>query len=179
MATNCLECPHCGGPIDPENIQPTIRCRYCGHVLDLSSTLCPDCGLINQGDRRFCSGCGAALVRNCPACHAENWAGNENCVQCGRTLDLLEVMTRASTQDTRSRLLEQQIRAFEIKRAETRQAEERMAYFRELERQSLEQVRQGEATQKASERRFTAVVLFSIALFVLGLIMLALIYSLK
>ncbi len=44
---------------------------------------CPGCGAKNPKGRKFCRGCGAALVVKCPSCAAESPAGATTCSACG------------------------------------------------------------------------------------------------
>ncbi len=48
---------------------------------------CPRCGSANDGDRRFCSGCGAALTIACPSCNAPNRGSDRFCGGCGKALE--------------------------------------------------------------------------------------------
>src|SRR5262249_23905395 len=46
------------------------------------------CGAINQGGKRFCEHCGAALPLLCPACGSKNPGEKKFCGDCGATLTL-------------------------------------------------------------------------------------------
>jgi tetratricopeptide (TPR) repeat protein len=61
---------------------------------------CPSCGAKNPKGRKFCRGCGAALVVKCPSCAAESPAGAATCTACGadmgRLLKIKKSMEAAS-----------------------------------------------------------------------------------
>jgi hypothetical protein len=174
MKLRAFSCPNCGGPVPHDPVTESVRCQYCGTLLNLHRSLCPDCGIINQENERFCGQCGAALVRKCPVCNHENWAGNEHCTQCGGTLDLLEIMTHSRVRDTRVRLETQQRQARAIKQQETAQAEARMAYYQELDRQRLDEIADRYTKRRQRERRIAAAVLIIAVLIVFIIIVLAL-----
>ncbi len=50
------------------------------------SVLCPSCGAPNEGDRKFCGECGAALARPCPSCGTPNPPTVKFCGECGTRL---------------------------------------------------------------------------------------------
>jgi len=50
---------------------------------------CPACGAKNPKGRKFCRGCGAALVVKCPSCAAESPAGATTCAACGADMSRL------------------------------------------------------------------------------------------
>jgi tetratricopeptide (TPR) repeat protein len=50
---------------------------------------CPGCGAKNPKGRKFCRGCGAALVVKCPSCAAESPAGATTCTACGADMGRL------------------------------------------------------------------------------------------
>jgi len=47
---------------------------------------CGQCGSVNRSERRFCSGCGAALTAACPACGFANGLDEKFCGGCGKVL---------------------------------------------------------------------------------------------
>ncbi len=51
------------------------------HLQDRSQ--CPGCGARNPKGRKFCRGCGAALLVRCPSCGSQEAAGATTCSQCG------------------------------------------------------------------------------------------------
>lgn len=159
MVAVAAECPFCGAPlsVSPETEEES-QCRYCGSVLNPGRTLCPDCGLLNRKEGGHCVHCGAAIVRRCAHCQAENWAGRETCRRCGEALDLLEVMTLPRRRNTRGRLNQQQEEAAAIKAREAAAGEARMAYFRDLDRQrQAEQARQ--QAEQAEQKRKMLIIL--------------------
>ncbi|GEM_PF-87929 len=52
---------------------------------DLEKIICPECQRLNQGDARFCIGCGRKLKTPCPNCGFENPSG-KFCIVCGSNL---------------------------------------------------------------------------------------------
>jgi len=52
-------------------------------------TQCPACAAKNPKGRKFCRGCGAALVVKCPSCAAESPAGATTCSACGADMSRL------------------------------------------------------------------------------------------
>jgi uncharacterized Zn finger protein len=162
-----MECPNCGAPVTELHDDNRIRCRFCGTVLDLYRSLCPFCEFINPAETNYCARCGESIVRICPACQHENWAGMEHCTHCGRILDILEIMTRSRTRDTRARIAEQQRDAARIKFEETAQAEARMEQFRQMERERLQEMAATTAAKRRRERQVIAAVLIMLALGIL------------
>ena len=70
-------------------------CEYCGARVEISEhgtkvvlagVPCPECGLENDPDQRFCGSCGAALVEICPRCGEANRLGFRYCGACGSEL---------------------------------------------------------------------------------------------
>src|SRR5262245_10876089 len=47
---------------------------------------CTNCAHENPAGARFCNGCGAALMPQCPACGADNPLGSRFCNSCGAAL---------------------------------------------------------------------------------------------
>jgi len=106
-------------------------------------------------------------VRVCPFCKQENWAGNESCIGCGRTLDLLEIMIQPASRDTRARLEAQQRQARLLKAQEEQASEARMARLWETERQRVEAIARDTAEIQRRERLVLAGIVFIIAFIVL------------
>ena len=52
----------------------------------IPTVTCGSCGTEQPGDARFCSACGAALVRVCPSCGTESPADAAFCATCGTPL---------------------------------------------------------------------------------------------
>ena len=50
------------------------------------SVLCPACGTVNEGERKFCGECGSALARACPSCGTPNPPTVKFCGECGTRL---------------------------------------------------------------------------------------------
>jgi class 3 adenylate cyclase/tRNA A-37 threonylcarbamoyl transferase component Bud32 len=57
---------------------------------------CPRCGSANAEERRFCSGCGAALSIACPSCGASNRSSDRFCGGCGKALETPEAAPTAA-----------------------------------------------------------------------------------
>jgi len=47
---------------------------------------CPNCQFENPGSKKFCSECGAGLLRRCPQCAADNAPAAKFCGECGAAL---------------------------------------------------------------------------------------------
>ncbi len=165
-----LSCPSCGAPITWDQKQRGVRCKFCNHWLDVQHALCFNCGTLNQEGERFCSQCGSSIMRTCPACRHDNWGGAEHCANCGRILDLLEIMTQSRVRDTRARLQAQQREAFLIKQREAAESEVRMARFRAMERERQAELAQREAKQKEREQQMLIGIVIGAAAFVLVVI---------
>jgi tetratricopeptide (TPR) repeat protein len=58
-------------------------------------TQCPACGAKNTKGRKFCRGCGAALVVKCPSCAADSPAGAAACSACGADMGRLLKIKKA------------------------------------------------------------------------------------
>jgi tetratricopeptide (TPR) repeat protein len=58
-------------------------------------TQCPACAAKNPKGRKFCRGCGAALVVKCPSCAAESPAGATTCSACGADMTRLLKIKKA------------------------------------------------------------------------------------
>jgi hypothetical protein len=118
--------------------------------------------------------CGESIIRICPACQHENWAGVEHCAQCGRVLDMLEIMTKSRVRDTRNRLKYQKDEALAIKIRETAQAEARMEQFWQMERDRQEEIAQRTAHKRKRERQVIGGMLIAAAACILLLVVLSL-----
>lgn len=57
----------------------------------MSAMRCSRCGSDNRDGRRFCGGCGAALMAGCPSCGFENEPGEKFCGGCGTALNMVAV----------------------------------------------------------------------------------------
>jgi len=62
---------------------------------------CVRCDIESPDDARFCDGCGGALARACPACHAAARAGARFCSQCGTALETPAKPAPAPDEDER------------------------------------------------------------------------------
>ncbi|MDY7039470.1 MAG: zinc ribbon domain-containing protein [Chloroflexota bacterium] len=60
MANELPRCPQCGGAVF-DSFGGTICCRYCGTEFNLSTDLCPGCGLLNPPQQMLCARCGSRL----------------------------------------------------------------------------------------------------------------------
>lgn len=170
MSVENLTCPSCGGPITWTSQQRDTECAFCGVALDLQRSICPACRTLNPAGERFCTQCGAAIMRTCPICKHDNWGGAEYCAECGRTLDLVEIITQTRTRDTRSRLQAQQREAILIKQREAAESEARMEQFRAMERERLAEIARRTAAQNQRERQMLAGILIATAIFIIILI---------
>jgi uncharacterized OB-fold protein len=48
--------------------------------------VCPNCGITNDPDSKFCDSCGKPLASRCPSCHGANRPGAKFCQHCGQRL---------------------------------------------------------------------------------------------
>jgi len=53
-------------------------------------TACPQCGMVNLKDAKFCESCGSGLTRNCPGCKRENPISTRFCPSCGMDIETFE-----------------------------------------------------------------------------------------
>src|SRR5215470_17236440 len=56
---------------------------------------CPNCGIENHEDARFCDRCGTSIPLVCTACGAFNRVGAKFCKGCGSTFDEPSATARA------------------------------------------------------------------------------------
>ena len=57
-----------------------------GTVEGVTGNTCAKCGFVNPAGAKFCSKCGASIVKKCPYCGAENDDGAKYCNSCGKSL---------------------------------------------------------------------------------------------
>lgn len=75
-------CVKCGKPLPPN----AKFCLECGQqVLLENDIICPSCGM-KTPKGRFCSECGAPMVKKCPECDTEIPQGGKFCLECGHKL---------------------------------------------------------------------------------------------
>lgn len=170
MQLDEFECPNCGAPVTDLSDHKQLHCQFCGTVLDLHRSLCPNCQFINPEGTRFCTQCGDSVIRVCPACKHENWAGVEHCANCGRVLDILEIMQKSRVHDTRARLERQQQEALALKMRETVQAEARMEHYWQMERERQQEVAEREEHARRRERQVLRGLLIGTAVVILLLL---------
>ena len=90
MSPSTKFCPECGDGYNPcPNCKADLpdgveKCLYCGQILPHP---CPLCGEPQEKPgNKFCSACGGALVKKCPACQAELKSSSKFCPECGQKI---------------------------------------------------------------------------------------------
>lgn len=79
-----IECPSCGKSI-PSNSKFCLECGSKIEILLDNEIICPSCG--NKTLKgKFCSSCGASLIRKCPKCNSEVSPESKFCLECGKKL---------------------------------------------------------------------------------------------
>ena len=78
------KCPSCGAEV-PENAKFCLECGNKIEILAENEMICPSCGA-KTAKGKFCSECGASLVKKCPSCGVEVTPGAKFCVECGEKL---------------------------------------------------------------------------------------------
>ncbi|HLF02635.1 MAG TPA: zinc ribbon domain-containing protein [Anaerolineales bacterium] len=161
-----LSCPNCGAPgLMAHQPDGVVTCKFCGNkYANDNSIACPHCETINSPEAGFCTQCGSKLKRNCPACLHENWIGAEYCLNCGRAIDLLEIMADRHASDFRAGLAKHRELAPLIKAEEDAASEKRLSDLWEVERK-----RQAELARQQAERDRQHNMVIYVALAILGL----------
>ncbi len=68
--------------VEERNPEETVTLRY-----NPGARLCSACQQVNGSEARFCSACGASLIRVCPACQRDNGPEAQFCNACGVPLE--------------------------------------------------------------------------------------------
>ena len=165
-----INCPSCGSAIDGGERSAVISCSVCNGQFALAGHLCPACSTYHEEDQAACDECGNPLVRLYKNCHTINWTGDEECIDCGQSIDLLGQVESASKQSDADRLDRQMNEAKALKETEAAASDKRMA-----ELMAIEEARQAELMLQRSrrqrhERRMLIIVFAAVLLFLLGMI---------
>ncbi len=178
MQLKDFECPNCGANEMETAPDQRLLCLFCGSTFGQITRICPECGHYNDdGEGRHCSECGSRIVRDCPACGADNWVLADHCVQCGRNMDLIDQMARRWQKTTQDRLYEQRAAVVSLKEQEERASQARMAEFMETERRRQEALAQAQAAQRERERQLYLVGGLMVLAFVIIIILTLLLTS--
>ncbi|MGD2206204.1 MAG: hypothetical protein PVH17_05445, partial [Anaerolineae bacterium] len=119
---------------------------------------------------RHCAECGVQIVRDCPACGADNWVLADHCVQCGRNMDLIDEIAHRWQQTTQRRLSEQRAAARVLKAQEAQASQERMATLLKAERMRQEALTLARASQRERDRRLYVLMGVAVVIFVCVLV---------
>ena len=157
-----FECANCGAAEMIKAADGQLVCTFCGSAFGAAIQICPKCGRYHEAGARHCANCGARIVRDCPACGADNWAVSEFCDQYGRNLDNIERMTQRWQKTTQDHLAERRAAAGALKESEERASQQRMAAMAEAERQRQEALARAEAERQARERRAVLALMIAI-----------------
>jgi predicted nucleic acid-binding Zn ribbon protein len=84
----------------------------------------------------------------CRQCYTGNWGGDENCHNCGASLDIFEMMSLHSSKATTDRLERQMQEAATFKKTEEEASRKRME-----EMQAIERERQTEIYHRLQKRK--------------------------
>ncbi len=165
-----VACPNCRNPIDVREHGRHVTCDACSSQFILRGHLCPNCSTYNKEEASLCGQCTAPLTRICRKCATVNWAGDEYCRQCNNAMDILDLIAGNYQMTTSDRLLEQRLRAQEIKDAEETASIERMEAF-----MAKEQARQAEVQRRLKKQKETERTSFIVMALLIGTLIMALI----
>jgi hypothetical protein len=162
-----ISCPSCGSQIELTNHRAEITCAVCNGVFVLAGHLCPSCGNYHQDDHAACLNCGSSLVRLCRYCHTTNWTGDDTCIECGESIDLLSQIEAESRKSTPERLSQQMAAARQLNLVEAQASDRRMAELMAIEEARLAELRRQHARRQRQERTMLTVVFAAVLLFLL------------
>jgi len=171
-------CPSCGAKLRHTS-EIEWACDHCGNLFSHGEgAYCPACKVLNPADARFCSRCGAHLIRRCPSCNHENPLSAEYCANCGVALDIVTVlMMRLEDREgeSASRRAEE---AAAVKEADQRYSEE---IRRDLERREQERLAELAALRAESQRqqRIISNVMIVAGVIVIIIVVVAVVLSLR
>jgi hypothetical protein len=170
-----VACPNCLNPIDVREHGRHITCDACSSQFILHGHLCPNCSTYNKDEASLCGQCGAALTRICRKCTTVNWAGDEYCRQCNNAMDILDLIAGNYQMKTSDRLLEQRLKAQEIKDLEETASIKRMEEFMAIEKERQDEIRYRLKAQKEIERTGLIIIALIIGSLFIALILLSII----
>jgi serine/threonine-protein kinase len=143
-----IPCPNCQQPIDIHNHGESAHCPSCDSDFVLSGHVCPTCYHNHEKKTAVCEQCGESINRVCRQCYTGNWGGDENCHNCGASLDIFEMMSLHSSKATTDRLERQMQEAATFKKTEEEASRKRME-----EMQAIERERQTEIYHRLQKRK--------------------------
>jgi hypothetical protein len=114
----------------------------------------------------------------CRHCQTANWTGDEFCIRCGQSIDLLSQLEAQSAQTTPDRLSQQMSAAKELNQAESDASDRRMAELMAIEEARQAEVHRQRARRERQERKMLIVVFAAVLLFLLLLVGFAILSSL-
>jgi len=166
-----LECPNCGAKELALDENGYLVCRFWRQQLWRDHARLPKAVVpITKSRCGFASGV-ATVDPGLPVCGADNWILAEHCVQCGRSLDLIEQMARRWQLTTQHRLQEWKGEIAQVKAAEEKASEGRMATLMEAERIRQEALALARATQRKRDRQIYTWLVIIVVVFVLLIVL--------
>lgn len=160
----CHQCLGMGLELEPIG---DVRCKFCGAINAMAGPVCPRCERVNAAGAPICEACNVALVRTCPKCNTPNWSGNDQCTQCGQSLDTFTaVMARKG--DAGEKFHEQRRELAAVSAQEVEGSRQRMEYFEGIERRRQQALRDAKARKEREQR-----VALTIAFVLIGFILLS------
>jgi hypothetical protein len=169
-AIESVKCPSCGSFIDATERRADLVCVVCNMHFVLAGHLCPACGAYHEDDQATCLTCGTPMVRLCWHCQATNWTGDEICIQCGESIDLLSQLEAKSSRTTPDRLNEQMAASIELNETEADASKRRMAELMAIEEARQAELRRQNARRKRQERNMLLVVFVAVVIFLLAML---------
>jgi serine/threonine protein kinase len=166
-----LPCPNCGQAISLRDHGDVIRCGQCGRRYQLAGHMCPACNNYHERYTSVCSRCGEATTRLCSNCNASNWSGDEDCKECGTSLDILQYMRQHTPQARRERLREQSANASHLKEIEEAASQKRMAELMAIEEDRQAELRSRQQKQRAQDRLMLTVVFGIVGIVLIAVIL--------
>jgi hypothetical protein len=167
-------CSTCGNAVFVDANIAHAQCEQCGHRYELAGHLCPQCYTYHDERSVVCHKCGESTSRLCPNCNAVNWPGNDDCTQCGVSLDIFEYIVQNTPQGRRDRLRGQMRGASYFKEVEEKGSRKRMAEFMAMEEERQHELQHQRSIQRKQERTMlivflvgTAIILSAVVVFTL------------
>ncbi len=162
-----IPCPHCDQPVNISGHGESIHCEACGQDSILAGHTCPNCYHYHEAQTAVCLQCGEGINRACGHCYTPNWGGDEQCRECGRSLDIFELMSSYSSSATAKRLQRQMSDAQTFKKAEKEASKKRMAELEAIEAKRQAILRQRLQKKQKQEQAMLFVALAVIAVFLI------------
>ena len=174
-----VDCPSCNSVIILEENKSQVLCKVCGADFELRGHLCPGCHTYHQHDGTLCISCGTPLTRTCRNCLTVNWSGMENCVGCGESIGIIDMVADRGNMATANRLNRQMSQAQAIKVVEEMASSKRMAELLAIEEARQAEIRQRMTKQKEQERKLLIIVFGAVAFFFILLITYAIVSTIS